>query len=73
MSGRNNQTRDDDALMLAMLSARCAGETSTVIAARYSLSPEQVRTATNRVMVDDLRDSGEPRKSVLAHYWRPTP
>ena len=71
MSGRANMTRVDDALSLLMLAMRAKGMTSRQIAAGLCLHDSAVRTATNRVLDDDLALSGEPSETVLAAYgWR---
>lgn len=65
-----NPSRADDDLLLRWLSARARGESSSVIALRHGVTPERVRTATNRVLQADLRESGERAKRVEPFYWR---
>lgn len=61
-------TRRDDERLLGMLALRCAGVSSAAIAERVGAKPEGVRIATTRVRNDDLEQSGEPARVVLAGY-----
>lgn len=60
--------RADDELVLAMLAARSSGESSPSIARRLGVSPERVRTATDRVVRADRNESGESANAVMPHY-----
>ena len=56
----------DDSKHLLWLQLRCDGVSSGVIAGLFDVSPESVRTATNRIKDADARESGE---DVSAAYW----
>ncbi len=60
-----------DNLILQMLQARTEMQTTQQIARRHDLTPENVRTITNRVRSADMAESGEPVEAVRAAYgWR---
>ncbi len=67
MPVRADRVKDD--LILNIIELRAGGMSSYDIAYRFELTPEFVRTATNRVMKADLKESWEGRDTVLAHYW----
>lgn len=55
-----------EATLLAWLSMRSRGVTSRRIAAKFGVTEERVRSATNRVKNDDVAHCGE---EVLGAYW----
>lgn len=64
-------SRTEDESLLCMLRMRCDGQGSGAICLKFGTTSAMVRIATNRVTEDDLRYSGEPRKTVMAGYpWR---
>jgi hypothetical protein len=60
-------TRADDERLLAMIKLR-HDMTAAQVAGRFECRMEYVRAATNRVKLDDLSYSGEPKKEVAAAY-----
>lgn len=65
MSGRY-PTREDDELALVMLRRRCAGISSTAIAAAIGRTGTSVRVTTDRIRRADAAESGE---DVSGAYW----
>ena len=59
-------TVQDDAKHLLWVKMRCDGLSSGVIASLFDVTPESVRTATNRIKDADARESGE---DISAAYW----
>ena len=77
---RHVRTRADDELLLAWLALPAGGMSSYKIAQSYGVSSERVRTATHRVLEDDLAHSCRPAPRdpdhvrecpslVRSHYW----
>jgi hypothetical protein len=64
-----NPTRQADELLLDWLRLRAEGKTSVEVAAIYGVTQERVRSATSRVVDEDIDHSGETEKAVLAGYW----
>jgi hypothetical protein len=64
-----NPTRQDDEVLLDWLQLRVSGKTSAEVGALYNVTQERVRSATIRVVDDDLDHSGETEKEVLSGYW----
>lgn len=66
MSAPDTAARANDDWTLSMMSMRCDGQSSGVIAKLYDVSPERVRVTTSRAMKADIAESGE---DVLDFYW----
>jgi hypothetical protein len=64
MPGRAD--RHEDERVLTWLRLRCDGLSSPEIGARYGVTGERVRTATQRVREADAAESGE---DVEEAYW----
>jgi hypothetical protein len=62
-------SRASDDRVLAMITLRCRGQASDVIAARFGMKGPDVRIVTNRVKNADVAESGEDRVVVLGAYW----
>lgn len=60
-------SRGDDKRLLQMIKARCAGDSSGIIADSYGMRPESVRVATFRVMKDDME--AHPNEDITGSYW----
>ena len=62
------QTRHRDRVHLIWVKLRCRGRTASEIAQRFGTTPDDVRTATNRIRNDDIKLSNEPMKKVEKAY-----
>lgn len=66
MIGGKQMTRADDEHALAIIKARCAGLSSSVVAKRFGVSSAYVRVTTNKIRkADEVEEGAE----LSAFYW----
>ena len=58
-------TRADDERLLNLLAARTRGATTPYLSHTTGMTDSAIRTATNRVLAADMRESDEPAGDVL--------
>lgn len=61
-------SRQDDEMLLAWLRLRGEGLSSAQVAMIYGVTPERVRTATQRVSIHDIVMDGA--RAARAYPWR---
>ena len=61
-------TRADDELLLEIIDLRRRCPAASV-ARFYGLTSARIRSMCNRVLIDDLKFSGEAEATVRAAYW----
>lgn len=66
MAGRT-PSREEDETVLAMITARCKGFSTTTIGRVFDTPSAHVRTVTNRVRDDDIKAEGP---HVRDAYWK---